>query len=147
MCMSFPTTLQKVTNEWFNYLPQCSISSFRDLAYAFCNQFASSKKQKKNSVCLLFVAQKKGGKLREYFCHFTAERIEMGMCSDNITMIAFIMVLRKRKNMDLVREAYLNPPKDFDFAMARFKDHMITNEALDSSDDEEQFLPKTNTRR
>lgn len=37
LCMAFPPTLRKATKEWFNNLPRGSITSFRELGYAFSN--------------------------------------------------------------------------------------------------------------
>lgn len=57
-------------------------------------------------------------------------------------MVAFIAGLRKNKNKDLIRSLYLTPPEDFDSTMRKAKDHMLAEEALDSSNNEEQDLPQ-----
>lgn len=59
MCMDFPTKPRKAAGEWFNNLSQWSITSFKDLVYAFYNQFAANKKRKRNSTCLLAISHKK----------------------------------------------------------------------------------------
>lgn len=50
LCMAFLTTLQKSASDWFNSLAPGSIYSLKELPNAFCNQFAPSKKRKKNSA-------------------------------------------------------------------------------------------------
>lgn len=58
--------LTKAIEEWFNNLLRELITSSRDLAHAIYNQFAASKKRKKNLVCLLSISQTDGEKLRDF---------------------------------------------------------------------------------
>lgn len=122
LCMTFPTTLRKVTRDWFNGLVHGSIYSFHDLAYTFYNQFAASVKRKKNPTCLLSITQKKGEKLRDYIQHFNTKRLEVGDCSDNVAVPDLTNAL---KCMELVRTLYLTPLEDFDDIMDRTKDYMV----------------------
>src|SRR5438270_3999461 len=60
LCLAFLTTLKKAAREWYNNLSAGSINSFRDLSHSFRNQFAASKRRKKNSAQLLTIIQKEG---------------------------------------------------------------------------------------
>lgn len=51
MCLAFPTTLNGTTRDWYNNLTRGFITSFRNLAYLFCNQFDVGKKRKRDSTC------------------------------------------------------------------------------------------------
>lgn len=138
MCLTFPTTLWKASMEWFNNIQRGSIILFRNLAYAFINQFSYTKKQKMNKASFLFVAQKKEENLREYIQRFNKKRLEVGMCSDNVAMAAFTTCIKKRKNKDLIRSLYHTSLENFDSMMCRAKGYIFADEALDSLDDEEQ---------
>lgn len=52
-------------------------------------------------------------------------------------MPTFTKGLKKNKNKDLIRSLYLSRPKNIDSTMARAKVHMLTDEGLDLSEDEE----------
>lgn len=106
MCMAFPTTLRKPAKDWFNSSPPTSIQSFKYLTYAFCNQFALSKK-KKNSTQLLSVIHGKKKTLHDDIHWFNLERLEVGDCSDGVTMATFTAGL-KYKN--LIKSIYTKPP-------------------------------------
>src|SRR2546430_16948617 len=70
LCLAFPTTLKKAAREWYNNLAPRSIGSFRDLSRSFRNQFAASKKRKKNPAQLFAITQKGGETLRSFGNHF-----------------------------------------------------------------------------
>src|SRR5438045_394916 len=57
LCLAFSTTLKKAAREWYNNLAPGSINSFRDLSRSFRNQFAASKRRKKNPAQLLTTIQ------------------------------------------------------------------------------------------
>lgn len=103
-------TLGKAIEDWFNSLSRWAITSFRNLAYAFYNQFAARKKRKKNLACLLSITQKKGKKLRDFIQCFKAEKLEIRDCSSDVAVAAFTIGL---KYNDLVRFPYLNHPENF----------------------------------
>src|SRR5438270_13714981 len=77
MCLTFPTTLKGPARDWYNNLPRGSVTSFRNLAFLFCNQFAAGKNRKRDSTCLLSVTQRHNEKLRDYIQHFNNERLEV----------------------------------------------------------------------
>lgn len=77
MRLAFPTTLKGPTRNWYNYLPRGSVTSIRNLTYLFCNQFVAGKKRKRDSTCLLSVAQRVNEKLRNYYQHFNNERVDV----------------------------------------------------------------------
>lgn len=134
-----PTTLRKAAKEWFNNLPRVSITSFRDLAYAFYNQFVASKKQKKNSAYLLSISQKKDENFREYIQRWKTQggKLHWRCCIDR-----FHQGPQKEKEPGHGKIALPQPPPppapDFDATMSRAKDYMVAYEVLDSSEDEEQ---------
>lgn len=76
--------------------------------------------------------------MREFIQSFNTKRLEVESCSDDVAMTTFTKGLKKRKNKNLVRSLYLNPPEDFNSTMAWAKDFMLANEALDSSKDKER---------
>lgn len=57
-------------------------------------------------------------------------------------MVAFMVAFGKRANKPLLRILYHNPIEDFDSALARTKDYMLVDEALDSLEGEDQKLSK-----
>src|SRR4051812_16154629 len=134
MCMAFPTTLKKAARDWFNGLGAGSIESFRDLAAAFRNQFAASKKRRKNPASLLSISQHPGEKLRSYIHRFNIERLDVEDCSDDVAITAFTNGLKEK---DLIKSLYKHPPRDFDGVMSRAKTYMVAGEAVQFSSDEE----------
>src|SRR4051812_41154505 len=114
MCMAFPTTLKKAAHDWFNSLGLGSIEFFRDLAAAFCNQFAASKKRRKNPASLLSVSQRPGEKLRSYIHRFNIERLDVEDCNDDVATAAYTNWLKEK---DLIKSFYKHPPRDFDRVM------------------------------
>lgn len=129
--MAFPTNTREDVKEWFNNIPSGSITSFRELVYTFSNQLASSKKRKNDRDSLLSVVQKKSGGLRKYIHCFNTKRLKVGTCNDDIAMVTFMAGLRKSTSKHMLRSLYLNTPKNFDFTMARAKDYVLLDEALD----------------
>lgn len=91
------------------------------------------KRRRKNSTHLLLTRQGKKGKLCGYIHHFNLEKPEMGDCSDDVAMAAFTKGFRDK---DLIKLLYNKPPEDFEDIMSGAKTHMLTNEALQSTDDE-----------
>lgn len=144
--MAFLTTLRKSVKEWFDSLPRISITSFRELACVFSNQFASIKKRKKDRDSLLTVTKMKGEGLMEYIHHFNTKHLEVGTCSNNVAMVAFMAGLGKKTNKPPLRSLYLNPLGDLDSTLAKAKDYILAGKALNSSM-EEHKLPKKPLKR
>lgn len=139
ICLAFLLSIRKA-EEWFNNLPRGLITSFRDLDYAFSNQFSSSNKRKKTKACLISGSQKKN--LREYIQRINTEWLDVGTCNDDVVMVAFTVSHSKRKSKDLVRSLYLNLSEDFDSTISRAMENLLADESQDSSDYEEQKLSK-----
>src|SRR4051812_38328669 len=114
MWLAFPTTLKGAMRDWYNNLPRGSITSFRNLAFLFCNQFVAGKKRKKDSTCLLSVAQRKNEKLRNYIQRFNNKRLDVEGSIDDVAKVAFIARLAKERNQELLRTYLLHPPPNFD---------------------------------
>src|SRR5438045_8845124 len=89
LCLAFSTTLKKVAREWYNNLSPGSIHSFRDLSHSFRNQFAASKRRKKNPAQLLTIIQKEGETIRSYVHHFNLGKLEIGACSEDVDIAVF----------------------------------------------------------
>src|SRR5438045_5684806 len=89
LCLAFSTTLKKAAREWYNNLAPGSIDSFRDLSRLFRNQFAVSKRRKKNPAQLLTIVQKEGETLRSYVNCFNLGKLEIGDCSEDVAIAAF----------------------------------------------------------
>src|SRR3954462_12325437 len=142
LCLAFPMTLKKAAREWYNNLSTGSINSFRDLSRSFRNQFAASKRRKKNPAQLLTIIQKEDETLRSYVNRFNLGKLEIGDCSEDVAIAAFTNGV---KDKDLVRSLYERPPVDFDDIMNRARSYMLTNEALQPQR-EEQELQKSGKR-
>src|SRR5436189_2714809 len=112
--MAFPTTLKGPARDWYNNLPRGSITSFRNLTFLFCNQFAAGKKMKRDSTFLLSVTQRGNEKLRDYIQRFNKERLDVEGCTDDVAKVAFIAGLDKERNQKLMRTYLLHPPPNFD---------------------------------
>lgn len=67
---------------------------FKDILYAFHNQFVARKKQKKNFACLLSISQKNG---ENFGSTSNSERLEVGTCSDDVAMVTFTKGLKREK--------------------------------------------------
>lgn len=140
LCRAFSTTLRKAAKEWFNNLRQGLIFLFRDLTYAFL-LVHYRRKRKTNLACLLTISQKKGTKLRDFIHRFNTKWLKVRNCKDDVEMAAFTKGLKSNRNDELVRSLYLNPPKDFNAPMSRVKVYMLTDETLDSFEEDETSLP------
>lgn len=57
-------------------------------------------------------------------------------------MVAFMACHYKSTNKHLLRSLYINPPEYFDSLLARDKDYILVDEALDSSGGEDREPPK-----
>lgn len=79
--------------------------------------------------------------------HFNVKRLEVGICSDDVAMVAFTADLKKSKNKDPIRLLYLTPPENFDSIMRRAKNYILADEALDSSDNEEHEPSKRQQKK
>src|SRR4051812_30655779 len=130
MCLAFPTTLKWPARDWYNNLPRGSITSFGNLAFLFCNQFAAGKKRKRDSTCLLSVTQRDNEKLRDYIQRFNNERLDVEGCTDDVAKVAFIAGLDKERNQELMRTYLLHPRPTFDITMVLAKDEMLVKEFL-----------------
>src|SRR3954464_13634004 len=142
LCLAFPTTLKKAAREWYNNLSAGSINSFRDLSRSFRNQFAASKRRKKNPAQLLTIIQKEDETLRSYMNRFNLGKLEIGDCSEDVAIAAFTNGV---KDKDLIRSLYERPPEDFNDIMNRARSHMLTNEDLQSQK-EDSPPPKQSKR-
>src|SRR5436189_4804347 len=101
---------------WYNNLAPGSIDSFRDLSRSFRNQFAASKRTKKNPAQLLTIVQKEGETLRSYVNRFNLGKLEIGDCSEDVAIAAFT---NREKDKDLIRSLYERLPEDLDDIMNR----------------------------
>ena len=66
MSRVFPSSLKRVTSDWFYSLPSHSLRDFEKLKQVFYNQFASSREFKKNINHLLTVKIKPEENLKHY---------------------------------------------------------------------------------
>ncbi|XP_038708556.1 uncharacterized protein LOC120003613 [Tripterygium wilfordii] len=78
---------------WYLNLPEGQITSFTQLADAFVEQFASSRKIIPTSDDLYRLQQKQGESLRSFLTRFNKEKLEIPGCLDEITINAFRMAL------------------------------------------------------
>src|SRR4051812_21481297 len=138
MCLAFPTTLKGSARDWYNGLPRGSITSFRNLASLFSNQFAAGKKRNRDSTCLLSVTQKPNENLRDYIQRFNNERLDVEGCTDDVAKVAFMAGLDKERNQELMRTYLLHPPSNFDTTMALAKYGMLVKEFLGTSGTEKK---------
>src|SRR3954462_6146273 len=140
LCLAFPTTLKKAAREWYNNLSTGSINSFRDLSRSFRNQFAASKRRKKNLAQLLTIIQREDETLQSYVNHFNLGKLEIGDCSEDVATVAFT---NRVKDKDLIGSLYERPPEDFDDIMNRARSYMLTNEAFQPQKEESPPLKQS----
>ncbi|CAL8153346.1 unnamed protein product [Prunus armeniaca] len=89
ICKVFTMTLWGVAQNWFHTLAPKSISSFRELALAFMNEYTSYQMIKKQADHIFNLKKKHDESLRYYIRRFKAEKSNIVGCDDRIAYFAF----------------------------------------------------------
>jgi len=74
-CRYFRATLKGIAKKWFNGLPNGIVASFFQLVGSFSAHFFNSNKEKKTSIHLAKIRQRRGEDLKEYVRRFNHEAI------------------------------------------------------------------------
>jgi len=89
-CRYFPATLKGIAQKWFNGLPRGSVTSFFQLAELFSAHFVASKKEKKISIHLARIRQRRGEDLKGYVRRFNHEAVLIPNLQDGVAYAAFL---------------------------------------------------------
>ncbi|CAL2256265.1 unnamed protein product [Prunus armeniaca] len=82
-------TLWGAAQNWFHTLVPKSISSFKELALAFMNEYTSYQMIKKQADHIFNLKKKHDESLRYYIRRFKAEKSNIVGCNDRIAYFAF----------------------------------------------------------
>ncbi|XP_034199857.1 uncharacterized protein LOC117615004 [Prunus dulcis] len=99
MCKVFAMTLQGAAQDWFHTLPSRSISSFKELAYAFTKGYTSYRTIKKNLDHLYNSRKKPDESFRDYLKGFKVEKANIIECDDRISSSIFKKALPAEHNL------------------------------------------------
>ena len=97
MCRAFPMTLKGATRIWFSRLTLNYISTFKELSAQFIAHFIWGHRNKKSTVCLMSIRQRKDETLRSYISRFNKEALLINKVDDKILATAFTNGLWKGK--------------------------------------------------
>ena len=70
-CKNFALTMTELTQTWFQYLLEVSVTSFDDLAARFMSQYAPFIRQPKQSIEMMKCRQRTEESLNEYIGRFS----------------------------------------------------------------------------
>ncbi|GMH26975.1 hypothetical protein Nepgr_028818 [Nepenthes gracilis] len=93
MCRCFLLTLKGDARIWFHHLPSGTISSFRELTDLFLTQYASSRREEKQSWHLSHIKQKQGENPRRFLDHFVAEVRRIPRIKEEMKLGSYISAL------------------------------------------------------
>ena len=130
MCKGFGSSLIGPALQWYTNLSNNSIWSFTQLTYTFVEQFAGSRKPKRDSQHLNTIRQGSRESLREYISRFNKENVSIS--NPNIGIVINTFRNRLHYGSDLCKELTKFPCKNF-------KDVLAKAWAQISWDEDEQY--------
>nr|XP_025703794.1 uncharacterized protein LOC112805658 [Arachis hypogaea] len=86
-CRAFPITLAGPAIQWFNTLPQGSITTFADISQKFLARFTTRIAKAKHPINLLRVTQKPGEPTRRFLDRFNDECLEIDGLTDSVASL------------------------------------------------------------
>ncbi|XP_074301320.1 uncharacterized protein LOC141632699 [Silene latifolia] len=112
LCKGFGSDLFGVALQWFIGLPNKSIANFFDLVNAFNQQFASSRKPKKQANDLYRIVQGFEESTRDYLKRFNKEKVAVPRCNIATAIQAFRRGLHQ--DSDLYKNLTMHPCTTFE---------------------------------
>ena len=89
-CLAFPMTLSGRVMTWFAQLKPGSINSFKELSFAFTNEFITSKRKRPNLAALFQMNQGDNESLRKFVQQFSLTMNEIPDINISVAVTAFI---------------------------------------------------------
>ncbi|XP_016168679.1 uncharacterized protein LOC107611242 [Arachis ipaensis] len=86
-CRAFPMTLAGPAIQWFNALPQGSITAFTDIFQCFLARFTTHIAKAKHPINLLGVTQNPGEPTRKFLDRFNDECLEIDGLIDSVASL------------------------------------------------------------
>ncbi|XP_016173791.1 uncharacterized protein LOC107616336 [Arachis ipaensis] len=86
-CRAFPVTLAGPAINWFNALPNGSITRFHDISWKFMAQFTTRITKAKHPISLLRVMQKQDESTRKYLNRFNDECLTVDGLTDSVASL------------------------------------------------------------
>ncbi|KAK3039687.1 hypothetical protein RJ639_027028 [Escallonia herrerae] len=94
MCRAFSVTLKGAAHVWFQHLTPRSISCWAQLAKSFCNNFITSRIQRKNSSALFRIVQGPKESLKSYYARFNTKKLLIDNLDSGVTFAAMARSVR-----------------------------------------------------
>ncbi|WCJ30858.1 hypothetical protein M5689_012381 [Euphorbia peplus] len=139
MCKIFPTTLVKVSQEWYRSLPFESIDSFEVLKIAFVARFIRAVKARRISTDLKFLKQRPTEPLRDYLNRFQLLALQVKDLNVEVAINALALnTTCKEVKSKLIRK----PPRKFEELMAIGQSHVRLDDNTRPLDYEEYEADK-----
>ena len=130
-CRAFAITLKGPALAWFNRLPPSSISSFRELSFAFVSHFIGARTYRKPSYHLMTIKQNLKESLRSYVQRFNAESLKVDVSDEKFVITAFITGFGVQSK-DLLFSISKNPQESIAEVLAKAEKYINGEEALTS---------------
>jgi len=143
-CRLFPTTLKGIALEWYYYLPQNSINSFRTLCSKFIARFIDSKPMTTVSTSLHHVSQGRNETLRQFMSRFTKACLNIPNLHPTVAMHAITVGLKPGLFLNTL---YAEPPSNMDELRARATKYIAIEENAEASKKLRHQAPQRGVKR